>query len=32
MNPYLDDVSPARMIRDDPDRVLQAARRYLADG
>ena len=32
MNPYLDDVSPARLIRDEPERVLEAARRYLADG
>jgi hypothetical protein len=32
MNPYLDDIAPARMIRMDADRVLQAARRFLADG
>jgi hypothetical protein len=32
MNPDLDDRAPALMLRDDPSRVLQAARSFLAHG
>ncbi len=32
MNPYLDDQAPARLIGTEPARVMQAARRFLAEG
>ena len=32
MNPELDDRAPAMVVRDDPGRVLQAARTFLAHG
>jgi hypothetical protein len=32
MNPELDDQAPARVLRREPERVLQAARQFLAGG
>lgn len=32
MNPYLDDASPAEVIREDAGRVLRVARRFVAEG
>jgi hypothetical protein len=32
MNPHLDDHAPALVIREDPRRVMQAARAFLASG
>jgi hypothetical protein len=32
MNPQLDDMAPARVLRSEPERVMQAARLFLAGG